>query len=45
MALTSIKVKQPREINSGKNARKGKGREDYSIRVPANKRKKSKSIK
>ena len=34
---TSIKFRQPIEINSEKNARKEKGREDYSMRVPANK--------
>ena len=37
MGLISIKFRQPVEISSGKNAWKGKGRKDYSIRVPANK--------
>ena len=39
--LASIKFRQPIEINYGKNARKGKGHEDYSIRVPVNKQKKA----
>ena len=37
MGPTSIKFRQPIEINSEKNARKGKGREDYSMHVPENK--------
>ena len=43
MGLALIKFRQPIEINYGKkNARKGKGREDYSIRVSVNKQKKCK---
>ena len=41
MVLASIKFRQPIEINYvKKNARKGKEREDYSLRVPANKKSK-----
>ena len=43
--LASIKFRQPIEINYGKNARKGKGHEDYSIRVPVNKKKQINQIR
>ena len=39
MGLASIKFRQPTEISYGKNERKGKGREDYSIRISVNKQK------
>ena len=39
MGIASIKFRQPIEINYGKkNALKGKGHEDYSLCVPANKK-------
>ena len=38
MGLAPFKFRQPIEINYRKNARKGKGFEDYSLRVPGKKK-------